>query len=701
MAPTALLREVTQVLCAAGGALELEELRRRLRPRVSKDLLERLLRERGLLAVAQRAAGAGAAAVERVVLAVSPLRVCGAYQGPKPGCVGLCAQLHLCKFVFYGKCKFLKDGKDCRNGHNLKSDHNVSVLKTHGVDHLSYSELCVLLLQNDPLLLPEICLHYNKGHGPYGSCSFRKQCVKLHICQYFSQGECKFGTGCKRSHDFSNSENLEKLQKLGMRSELVSRLPSIYRNAHDIKNKSSPSIRVPPPPSWSQGTSERRGAGSVSPNTANQEESDQICLFHIWKSCSFQDKCSRVHFHLPYRWQVLDGGKWKDLRKMELVEEAYSNPARDGVTCTESANSFLVGFLNFNSMMFGATSARRLSTASSVTKPPHFILTTDWVWYWNDEFGFWQEYGRQGMEHPVTSVSSSDLEKAYLAYCAAGSDPQAAALRFQAGKHTYELDFKAFVQKNLVYGTVRKVCRRPKYVSPQDVKMKQSCVNSQGLKSIPEHWDHLALLDTGFKRIALPSSSEEFQKVWNLFTNTMPLCHVQKIERVQNVALWEVYQWQKEQMQKRNGGKTVDERQLFHGTSTSFVDAICQQNFDWRVSGLHGTSYGRGSYFARDAAYSHHYSKTDTKSCTMFLARVLVGEFVRGNANFVRPPAKEGQGNVLYDSCVNHVSDPSIFVVFEKHQAYPEYVIQYTDSPRPAAAATSLLSLASFFSVRP
>lgn len=47
-------------------------------------------------------------------------------------------------------------------------------------------------------------------------------------------------------------------------------------------------------------------------------------------------------------------------------------------------------------------------------------------------------------------------------------------------------------------------------------------------------------------------------------------------------------------MQKRNGGKAVDERQLFHGTSTSLVDAICQQNFDWRVNGLHGTSYGKG-----------------------------------------------------------------------------------------------------------
>lgn len=89
--------------------MELEELRRRLRASVGGDVLERLLRERGRLAVARRAAGDGAAAVERLVLAVSPLRVCGAYQGSKPSCVGLCAQLHLCKFVFYGKCKILRD----------------------------------------------------------------------------------------------------------------------------------------------------------------------------------------------------------------------------------------------------------------------------------------------------------------------------------------------------------------------------------------------------------------------------------------------------------------------------------------------------------------------------------------------------------------------------------------------------------------
>lgn len=57
MAPAALLREVTQVLCAAGGSLELEELRRRVRPSVVGEVLDRLLRERGRFVVAQRAAG--------------------------------------------------------------------------------------------------------------------------------------------------------------------------------------------------------------------------------------------------------------------------------------------------------------------------------------------------------------------------------------------------------------------------------------------------------------------------------------------------------------------------------------------------------------------------------------------------------------------------------------------------------------------
>lgn len=109
MAQAGVVGEVTQVLCAAGGALELPELRRRLRMGLSADALERLLRQRGRFVVAVRTGGA-AAAQERVVLAASPLRLCRAHQGSKPGCVGLCAQLHLCKFMVYGACKFLRAG---------------------------------------------------------------------------------------------------------------------------------------------------------------------------------------------------------------------------------------------------------------------------------------------------------------------------------------------------------------------------------------------------------------------------------------------------------------------------------------------------------------------------------------------------------------------------------------------------------------
>lgn len=106
--------EVTQVLCAAGGSLELAELRRRLRTNPGADALDRLLRDRGRFVVASRAGAdagrAAAAASERVVVAVSSLRLCRAHQGPKPSCTGLCAQLHLCKFLIYGACKFLKTG---------------------------------------------------------------------------------------------------------------------------------------------------------------------------------------------------------------------------------------------------------------------------------------------------------------------------------------------------------------------------------------------------------------------------------------------------------------------------------------------------------------------------------------------------------------------------------------------------------------
>lgn len=85
-----------------------------------------------------------------------------------------------------------------------------------------------------------------------------------------------------------------------------------------------------------------------------------------------------------------------------------------------------------------------------------------------------------------------------------------------------------------------------------------------------------------------------------------------------------------------------------------------------------------GSYFARDASYSDGYSQSVNSSVKkMFVARVLVGHYTTGNGNFVRPPAKT-TGKGFYDSCVDDVSNPSIFVIFEKFQIYPEFIIEYS-----------------------
>lgn len=56
-----------------------------------------------------------------------------------------------------------------------------------------------------------------------------------------------------------------------------------------------------------------------------------------------------------------------------------------------------------------------------------------------------------------------------------------------------------------------------------------------------------------------------------------------------------------------------------------------------------------------------------------------MGDYTVGDSSYVRPPSKDGGDTVFYDSCVNNIHNPSIFVVFEKHQIYPEYLIQYSE----------------------
>lgn len=94
-----------------------------------------------------------------------------------------------------------------------------------------------------------------------------------------------------------------------------------------------------------------------------------------------------------------------------------------------------------------------------------------------------------------------------------------------------------------------------------------------------------------------------------------------------------------------------------------------------------GAMYGNGSYFAVDPVYSARgYAKPDANGHKrMYLARVLVGDFTKGRNGMITPPSKSiGNAADLYDSVADNNANPTMFVIFNDVQAYPEYLITFT-----------------------
>ena len=131
----------------------------------------------------------------------------------------------------------------------------------------------------------------------------------------------------------------------------------------------------------------------------------------------------------------------------------------------------------------------------------------------------------------------------------------------------------------------------------------------------------------------------------------------------------------------------VYEKKLFHGTSPENVEAICEKNFDPRLHCKNKRlKLGQGTYFAVNAVCSHAYAKRDSDFFQyMFLAKVLVGCYTKGHPSYRRPPAKDfpSVDTHVYDSCVNEVANPTIFVVFDTNHFYPEYIIKYSSVCQP------------------
>ena len=106
---------------------------------------------------------------------------------------------------------------------------------------------------------------------------------------------------------------------------------------------------------------------------------------------------------------------------------------------------------------------------------------------------------------------------------------------------------------------------------------------------------------------------------------------------------------------------------------------INRNSYNRSFCGKNATAYGQGVYFAVNASYSisDAYSRPDEQGNKyMYLARVLAGEFCKGDSSMRMPPPQSSESDLLlFDSTVDRLEQPSMHVVYHDAQAYPEYLI--------------------------
>uniref|UniRef100_A0A674HBV1 Poly [ADP-ribose] polymerase n=1 Tax=Taeniopygia guttata TaxID=59729 RepID=A0A674HBV1_TAEGU len=211
-------------------------------------------------------------------------------------------------------------------------------------------------------------------------------------------------------------------------------------------------------------------------------------------------------------------------------------------------------------------------------------------------------------------------------------------------------------------------------------KILQRVTKEEDMKSIelPKEWTNMQ--NEHIKVVQLKPSHSEYTTVEKMFKTTCPSFNIEKIERIQNCILWQTYQLKKKFICKKNKNSN-NERLLFHGTAASSLRLINSCGFNRGYAGKNAAAIGDGTYFAVDAWYSaqNTYSVPDVNGRKhMYLARVLTGQYCTGRAGLKAPPPRsQTDPTDLYDSVVDNTLNPTMFVIFNDIQAYPQYLITF------------------------
>ncbi|XP_070709611.1 protein mono-ADP-ribosyltransferase PARP11 [Pempheris klunzingeri] len=292
-----------------------------------------------------------------------------------------------------------------------------------------------------------------------------------------------------------------------------------------------------------------------------------------------------------------------------------------------------------------------------------------WCWYYLADCGRWHRFE----DDPDIPLRSVDIES-YLRN-------SKEVLNIFSSNCRSQIDFSAMLQTNLNTGRQRRIQRG------YNTERSCSCFSAS-----PVFWENVDPTHP-YQLIPLSELTPEYQTVATYVKKDGLLDRpIVSISRIQNLDLWEIYCRKKTQLMRIQGVKDVQERRLFHGTEDKNVDNICKYNFDLGLVGQHGHLFGKGIYFAKHASYADKYSRGSKDPLQLyggerrggqgeytkiiFLARVMIGKSNVGQTYYQKPD--HGSSDNSHDSCVNDIDNPTIFVIFDRNQIYPEYLIQYS-----------------------
>lgn len=204
---------------------------------------------------------------------------------------------------------------------------------------------------------------------------------------------------------------------------------------------------------------------------------------------------------------------------------------------------------------------------------------------------------------------------------------------------------------------------------------KQQEAQELEMSKLPQQWD-VHKPNEPLKLVRLEPNGAEFKGVERGFLETASPSKptVQRIDRIQNPTLYRQYAAKKIHISKQNKGK-VNEKVLWHGTKEENTPSINLNGFNRSYCSV--TAFGEGVYFATNSLYSikNYSTPGDSGQRYIYRCRVLAGYSIRGRPEMKVPPTRDGP--ILFDSLVNDQRDPSIYVIFNDTQAYPEYLITF------------------------